>query len=175
MTWTAPDIDRREPPLIGDERSQLRAFLDYHRDTLLWKCSGLTGEQLKTRVLPTSNLTLLGLLRHMTEVERGWFRKTAAGKDVGHVFDYTEDIDADFNGIETADAAHDYARYLDEIGKCDAAVRDLALEATFRHPYPERTELYSLRWVYLHMLEEYARHNGHADLLREAIDGKTGE
>ncbi|MEV0247813.1 DinB family protein [Nocardia sp. NPDC050712] len=175
MTWTAPDIDRRDTPLIGDERSQLQAFLDFHRETLLWKCSGLTGEQLKSQVLPTSTLTLLGLLRHMTEVERGWFRRTAAAQDISTVFDYTDDVDADFNAIESTDAAHDYARYLDETRKCDAAVKDLTLDSTFHHPRPDRPDLYSLRWVYLHMIEEYARHNGHADLLREAHDGKTGE
>ncbi|WP_194818261.1 DinB family protein [Nocardia sp. XZ_19_385] len=175
MTWKAPDIDRREPPLVGDERTQLQAYLDYHRDTLLWKCSGLSAEQLALRILPTSNLTLLGLVRHMTEVERGWFRRTAAGKDVGYVHDYDNDVDADFNALEIADGARDYARFRDEIIKCDAAVKDLALDHTFPHPRPDRTEPYSLRWVYLHMIEEYARHNGHADLLREAIDGATGE
>ncbi|MGW0247356.1 DinB family protein [Nocardia goodfellowii] len=175
MTWKAPDVDRREPPLVGDERTELQAYLDYHRDTLRWKCSGLSAEQLKLRAVPTSNLTLLGLVRHMTEVERGWFRLTAAGKDVGYVHDYTDDTDADFNAIETADAARDYARYRDEIVKCDAAVKDIPLDQTFPHPRPDRPDTYSLRWVYLHMIEEYARHNGHADLLREAIDGLTGE
>ncbi|MFC9897031.1 DinB family protein [Nocardia sp. NPDC127579] len=175
MTWTAPEIDRREPPFAGDERTQLQAFLDYHRDTLLWKCAGLTGEQLRTRAVPTSNITLLGLLRHMADVERGWFRVTAAGKSLSPVYDYSTDPDADFNAIETADAARDYARYRDELAKCDAAVAEIALDAEFPHPRPDRPDMYTLRWVYLHMLEEYARHNGHADLLREAIDGVTGE
>src|SRR3954467_2396617 len=103
--WTAPPVERTDPPRILGEREALEAWLDYQRDTLLWKCSGLTGEQLKQRAVPPSSLSLLGLVRHMTEVERWWFRMNAAGMDMTFVYSTDEDEDADFNDIEDADAA----------------------------------------------------------------------
>jgi hypothetical protein len=173
MTWTAPQTHRIDPPERADERASLDSFLDYHRQTLLWKCSGLTADQLKRRAVGTSNLTLLGLVRHLTDVERSWFRKRFAGEQVEDIYFTAENPDADFDDLDTADAEADLAAYRAEIASCRAAAAGRGLDETFVHPRTG-TEI-SLRWVYLHMLEEYARHNGHADLIREAIDGATGE
>jgi uncharacterized damage-inducible protein DinB len=173
MTWTAPAITRTEAPENGDERTQLDGFLDFHRQTLLWKCSGLTADQLKSHPVGSSNLTLIGLVRHLTEVERSWFRRRAAGQDVEFVYVTENSPDAEFDDVDGADPERDLAAYLAEIDLCRRAVAGHGLDETFHHPRLD--VVMSLRWVYLHMIEEYARHNGHADLLREAIDGATGE
>jgi uncharacterized protein DUF664 len=172
MTWTAPEVQRARPPRTGDERDSLEGFLDYHRDTLLLKCAGLTAEDLKRASVEPSGLTLLGLVRHMTEVEQWWFSVRAAGLAPAPVYCTYEFPDGDFDLVAEADAETDLARFRERIGISKAAVAELPLEHEFTHP--RHGEL-SLRWVYLHMLEEYARHNGHADLLRERIDGATGE
>jgi uncharacterized damage-inducible protein DinB len=149
----------------------LQAFLDWQRETLLYKCAGLTGEQLAERAVPPSHLSLLGLVRHMTEVERVWFRRRFAGEPVE--FPFGDEADADFERVDPARAAADYARLTEEFKLADAAVANASLDDTLIH---ERTnQVISLRMVYLHMIEEYARHLGHADLLRERIDGATGE
>ncbi|MBF6130988.1 DinB family protein [Nocardia brasiliensis] len=172
MNWIAPEVPRTAAPHVADERSMLQGWLDFHRRTLLAKCAGLDDEQLRRRSAEPSTLTLLGLVRHLTEVERGWFRLTAAAMDVPYAYGSEEAPDGDFD-LREADAATDFATFLREIELSDAAVADLPLDHTFRHP--RRPELeYNLRWIYLHMIEEYARHNGHADLLRERIDGTTG-
>ncbi|MFE7797366.1 DinB family protein [Nocardia sp. NPDC057440] len=173
MTWTAPDIDRSKTPLIADERPMLRTWLDFHRQTLLLKCAGLNSEQLKQRCVAPSSLSLLGLVRHMSEVERGWFRTGAGGEALDYLYCGTDNPDGDFDDILEADAAADFAAYRREVELADAAVADLPLDHTFIHP--RRPIEYSLRWVYVHMIEEYARHNGHADFLRERIDGVTGD
>ncbi|MEV6347277.1 DinB family protein [Actinoplanes sp. NPDC051851] len=171
-TWTAPEAHRVTEPFVGDERAMLQGWLDWHRQTLLTKCAGLTAEQLRTASAEPSNLTLLGLVRHMTEVERSWFRKRAAGDaELPDAYCSPENRDGDFDDVAGADAAADFAAFPAEIRLCDAAVAGLPLE----HEFTGRTGRISLRWVYLHMIEEYARHNGHADLLRERIDGVTGD
>jgi uncharacterized damage-inducible protein DinB len=150
----------------------LQGWLDWHRQTLLSKCAGLTAEQLKLASTEPSNLTLLGLVRHMTEVERSWFRTRAAGDaTAGDLYCFADNVDGDFDDVAGADAAADLAAFAAELGPCDEAVAGLPLEHEFQH----RGGPMSLRWVYLHMIEEYARHNGHADLLRERIDGTTGD
>ena len=169
MTWIAPDVERPEGPLTGPERPMLQAFLDWHRATLLYKCAGLTGEQLAERPVPPSALSLLGLVRHMTKVERVWFRQRFAGEPVDNPFG--EDKTADFERGDPARAAADYARLTEEFKLADAAVANASLDDVFVH----NGETMSLRLIYLHMIEEYARHLGHADLLRERIDGATGE
>ncbi|WP_405491053.1 DinB family protein [Nocardia sp. NBC_00511] len=172
MTWTAPEIERTRQHLSGDERAMLQSFLDHQRDLLLLKCQGLTGEQLATRSTDPSSMSLLGLVRHLTEVERGWFRGKAAGEQVPYVYCTETNRDGDFDDTVPADAEPDFTRFREEITLCDKAVAALPLDHTVTHP---RTGLdLSLRWIYLHMIEEYARHNGHADLLRERIDGATG-
>ncbi|MGV9211742.1 DinB family protein [Micromonospora sp. RB23] len=176
MTWTAPEITRTPEPHVGDERTMLDGWLDYHRQTLLLKCAGLTEEQLRTASVEPSGLTLLGLVRHMAEVERWWFRIRAAGENVSHIYDDSDDPDIDFNGVADADAEADFATFTAEVEAARKAAAGLTLEQTLATPRRDGTaETRSVRWVYVHMIEEYARHNGHADLIRERIDGVTGE
>jgi hypothetical protein len=171
-TWTAPSVSRQSEPRTGDERAMLEGWLDYHRMTLLTKAAGLTADQLKRASAEPSNLTLLGLIRHMSEVERSWFRTRAAGQDTGHLYCSDDNEDGDFDDVAQADAEADYATFLAEVDLARTAAAGLPLEHEFA---TARTPAISLRWVYLHMIEEYARHNGHADLLRERIDGATGD
>jgi Protein of unknown function (DUF664) len=169
---TAPEDTRRDPPVTADERATLQGFLDYHRDTLMWKCAGLTDEQLKARPLATTNLSLLGLVRHLADVERSWFRRRVAGEDAPPIFYTDAEIDLDIDPPPDADPAADFAIWRAEVAACDAAVAGRGLDDTF---ISGRGNPLSLRWLYSHMIEEYARHNGHADLIRQAIDGATGE
>jgi uncharacterized damage-inducible protein DinB len=168
---------RSEPPERGDERETLIGFLRWQRETLELKCSGLTPEQLGERSVEPSTMSLLGLVRHMADVERGWFRRFMAGEDISHRFSSEDDPDGDFDGAipdpEVVGEAWDAWRA--EVAWAEEYVSshpDLDLlgkrEDGWRDPI-------SLRWVLLHMIEEYARHNGHADLLRERIDGRIGE
>src|SRR4051794_22673832 len=105
MTWTAPTVERIPPPWIGDEWTALVGWLDHHRSTLLAKCEGLTAEQLRMRSAEPSTLSLLGLVRHMSEVERVWFRRRVGGEQVGELYLRPDDMDADFNDVDTADPA----------------------------------------------------------------------
>jgi hypothetical protein len=172
--WTAPAPERQEPDRVATERRALEQWVDYHRATLLNKCAGLTAEQLKLRASPPSTLSLLGLVRHMTEVERWWFRMNANGEDLSFPYD-PDGVGLDFDDLEGADAAANIKAYWEEVDKARQAVADksLDLEAPSRGHHLERTR--DLRWIFVHMIEEYARHNGHADFLREAIDGATGD
>ena len=151
----------------------LQGWLDWHRDTLLHKCAGLSADQLKRASVEPSSLTLLGLVRHMTDVERSWFRRRVAGEEIDLIYSGPGNDDGDFDDVAGADAEADFAAYRAEVAACDAAVAGRPLDDTFVHPRTQR-EL-SVRWVYFHMVEEYARHNGHADLIRERIDGATGQ
>ncbi len=172
--WTAPVLQRADPDRVAGERRALEQWLDYHRVTLQRKCGGLTAEQLKRRAVPPSTLSLLGLVRHMTEVERWWFRMHAAGEELPFPYDPGQ-TGADFDDVADADAAENLEAYRREIDAARAAVADKDLDDVVpsRGDHPERTR--DVRWIYLHMIEEYARHNGHADLLRESIDGLTGD
>jgi Protein of unknown function (DUF664) len=174
VTWTAPEVVRAEPPSVAAERIALQGWLDYHRATLRWKCAGLTGEQLVLRPVASSTLSLLGLVRHMTEVERSWYRYRFGGQTgLTAVYCSDEQPDGDFDLTEPAAAEADFVAFTAECAAADDAARGHSLDETFIHP---RTgERLDLRWIYLHMIEEYARHNGHADLLRELIDGVTGD
>ena len=173
-SWTAPTVERSQPDRIADERTSLEQWLDYQRATLLMKCSGLTAEQLKARAVSPSRLSLLGLVRHMVEVEQWWFRMHAAQEDVRFPFD-PDSVGLDFEQVDDADAAADIEMFRAECDRSRSAVRDKSLDDVVpsRGDHPERTR--DIRWIYVHMIEEYARHNGHADLLREAIDGTTGD
>jgi uncharacterized damage-inducible protein DinB len=173
MDWTAPQVDRVEPVLIGDERTMLESWLEFHRHTLLTKCTGLTAEQLKRASVEPSNLSLLGLVRHMTEVERSWFRRRFAGEPIDFLYCDGPESEADVEDVATADAAADYAALLAEVEVVRTVAAGHSLDETFFHARYKQEM--SLRWVYVHMIEEYARHNGHADLIRERIDGATGE
>ncbi len=172
MSWTAPQITRPTVPYIADERQMLQGWLDFHRQTLLSKCEGLTADQLRQRATPPSTLSLLGLVRHMAEVERGWFRHRIGGEEPGFLFSSEADPDGEFDHVDTADPEADFGTYRREIELADQAARGRGLDETFHHTHLD-TQI-SVRWVYVHMIEEYARHNGHADLLRERIDGATG-
>jgi Protein of unknown function (DUF664) len=171
MTWTAPIPPAlTDGPLVGPDRPILEGFLAWQRHTLLSICSGLTGDQLVVRAVPPSNLSLLGLVRHLTKVERTWLRERAAAEQLPALFDPATGKDADFDDLAPALAADDFARYDAECRAADAAVAGRAFDDTFVH----RGETYSLRLVYVHLVAEYSRHNGHADLLRERLDGRTG-
>ena len=172
MTWTAPEIDRAEPPYVGDERASLQAWLRFQRETLLWKCQGLTHEQLATRAVPPSSMSLLGLVRHMTDVERWWFRTNLRGEQIDGLFGPSDNLTGDFDDLDSMPAEQVWKAYRAECDAADAAADGLPLDSTFEH---RRHGTVDLRWVYVHMIEEYARHNGHADLLRELVDGTTGD
>jgi hypothetical protein len=171
MTWTAPTPpEPTEGPLVGADRPILEAYLDAERHSLLNICAGLTGEQLAARPVPPSNLSLLGLVRHMAKVERVWFRERAAGEQLEPMFDPALGRDADFEDIDPTRAAADFGRYAAQL----ARAREIGSGLAFEHTFERRGQMFSLRFVYVHMIAEYARHNGHADLLREVIDGTTG-
>jgi hypothetical protein len=169
---TAPLVNRSGTPTHGEERTQLEAWLDYHRDTLIWKCAGLTADQLRRHSAEPSTLSLLGLVRHMAEVERYWFRRQFGGADLGALYPGADGDDFDFTGALTSDPAADFAAYQEEVLAARSTVAGRSLDEQF---VSTRGVTIDLRWVYLHMIQEYARHNGHADLLRERIDGTTGD
>ena len=170
---TSPDPSqfRTDPPRVADERAMYQSWLEFHRGTLVWKCTGLTDAQLRTASVTPSNLTLLGLVRHMAQVERWWFRTSAAGLELSELYCPDDDEDGDFDNVADAVVEHDIATFRAECLAADEAVASMSLDDTF----VGRNGPISLRWVYVHMIEEYARHNGHADLLRECIDGATGD
>ena len=171
MTWTAPTLHPSDFTLTGADRPMLEGYLNWQRFTLLSICAGLTGEQLARRPLPSSNLSLLGLIRHLAKAERIWFRQRAAGQPVPPMYDPARGKDADFNDAAAAEAEADIARLQQEWREADKAVAGLDFEDTLD---AGGGETFSLRMTYVHMIGEYARHNGHADLLREALDGVTG-
>jgi hypothetical protein len=169
--WTAPVVERHDPPRTSGERAALEGWLDYHRATLLTKCTGLTEDQLRERSAPPSNLSLLGLVRHMAEVERWWFRINVGAEAVADIYCTEASPDADFDEVDTADAEADLATFQAEVELARQAAAGRELDSTFERPHGAL----DVRWAFIHMIEEYARHNGHADLLRERIDGVTGE
>jgi hypothetical protein len=155
---------------VADERTTLEGFLDKQRTTLLWKCAGLTGEQLARRAISPSSLSLLGLVRHLTEAERGHFRREFAY--VPHPYSTDDQPDAAFADASAGTAEQDIDTLIAEWDLARAAIAGAALDDCFTDP--EIGQI-SLRTLLNHMIEEYARHIGHADLLRECIDGVTGE
>jgi uncharacterized damage-inducible protein DinB len=171
MIWTAPTPLPVDGPLTGSDRPMLEAYLTWQRATLLNICAGLTADKLATRPLPSSNLSLLGLVRHMAKVERTWFRQRAATiAGLEGLYDPSLGKDYDFDHLDPAEAETAFARFEFECRQADEAVVAMSFDDTFNvHGEP-----FSLRMTYVHMIGEYARHNGHADLLREAIDGTTG-
>ncbi|GAA3351845.1 DinB family protein [Amorphoplanes nipponensis] len=166
-----PD-DRIGPPLLGGERETLRAFLDYHRATLEMKCRGLTDEQLRQRSMPPSTLSLLGLVRHMAEVERTWFRRVIDAQDVPLRWSAEGDFQAayDASASSRAEAFGAWQEEVEHARRIERAAESLDVTG-YQARWDEKV---SLRLVMLHMIHEYARHNGHADFLREGIDGEVG-
>ncbi len=168
-SWTT---ERQPIPTTGGDRELLTALLDYHRQTFAAKCEGVPPERLRERGVPPSTLSLHGLVRHLAGVERWWFRIQLAGEDAPMLF-YTDDNpDLDFDFGEDADPVADLATWRAECAASGAVVAARGLDdagTRKRDGAPIST-----RFVIAHMLAEYARHNGHADLLRERIDGRTG-
>ncbi|HEY6743476.1 MAG TPA: DinB family protein [Lapillicoccus sp.] len=171
------DQDQRtEPPYQGDETATLVGFLRWQRETLELKCAGLDPEQLARRPLPQSNLSLLGLVRHLADVELDWFRRGLAREDVRRRFSSADDPDGDFDGA-VADpdvVAQAWAAWREEVAYADRFVATAPDLLSVSVDDPHRGPL-SLRFVLIHMIEEYARHLGHADVLRQLIDGRVGQ
>ena len=172
QVWRAPEVERPAGANIAPERRAVEELLEHHRATLLWKCGGLTGEQLAQRGCPPSTLSLLGLVRHMAEVERSWFRVRVAGESIDRIYG---DWDVAFDDLDPARAAEDFATYAAEVDAARAVLATKDYDDTFTYQHSRGEDTIDLRALTLHMIEEYARHNGHADLLREAVDGRTGE
>jgi uncharacterized damage-inducible protein DinB len=166
--WPYPDYD---PAATADERTALTHFLNEQRASFERACAGLDAEQMARRSVEPSAMSLLGLVRHLAGVETGWFRTVMAGEDVRRPFADPDDPDADFHGAEPDPALVDEAW---ETWRREVAFTDDFIAAA---PGLEVTGIdkwrgpMSLRWVLIHMIEEYAQHVGHADLLRERIDG----
>jgi uncharacterized damage-inducible protein DinB len=167
-------IERTEPAYELGETAMLTAWLDYERATLAIKCEGLSDAQLRERAVRPSTMSLLGLVRHMAEVERAWFRRTLAQEDAPpHYFSDPDDPDGDFDNVDSADVAEAFATWGAECEHARTVTEGATtLDQTGLRRNGERV---SFRWVLVHMIEEYARHNGHADLLRERIDGVVGD
>jgi len=168
-----PVADRPMPPLNADERSTLAGWLEFYRATLADKCEGLDERQLRAASVPPSPVTLLGLIQHMAEVERNWFRRVLVGEAAPPIYDPQADPEGVDGGFDlhddvTFDTAH--AIWQREIAQARENCADRPLDQTSPYLAGEVT----LRWIYTHMIAEYARHNGHADLIRERIDGRTG-
>jgi uncharacterized damage-inducible protein DinB len=164
--------NRIDPPYVAGERAMLESWLEYHRATLAWKCEGLDDAQLRERAVPPSPLSLLGLVRHMADVERNWFRRVLGGEDVPGIYWTDDDPDGDFNDVDTAEVQEAFATWRSE---CEHARRNAAAADSLDVTGQRRGEAVTLRWILVHMVEEYARHNGHADFLRERIDGAVGD
>jgi uncharacterized damage-inducible protein DinB len=175
MVSDLEDARRREPSYVLGERDMLEGWLEFHRTTLLLKCEGLDDEARKSRPVGTSKLSLHGLVRHMAEVERSWFRRVLQRQaDAPRVLrpeaNWGGDWDSDLVPLDQAVWAADLTAWQNECEQSRLAAASHALDDTgLRYGEPV-----SLRWVYVHMIEEYARHNGHADLLREMADGAVG-
>ncbi|SDM50462.1 Protein of unknown function [Streptomyces sp. cf386] len=168
-------IERHEPATTAGERTMLEGWLEYHRQTLAWKCEGLTDAQLRTASVEPSELSLMGLVRHMAEVERGWFRKVLAAEDSDPIYYTEEDPDGEFHLSETDTWEEAYATWQAEIECARRNAARFGLDDISEGKHRRTGERFNLRWIYTHMIEEYARHNGHADLVRERVDGATGD
>ena len=171
---------RPEPPLAADETSTILGFLDYQRATLAWKCAGLGPDGLAARV-GASSMTLGGLLKHMAYVEDDWFSRWLHANERAapwNTVDWAADRDWEWHTAAGDTPEQLFALWQDAAGRSRSlvteALADGGLERLARRPGPDGDGP-SLRWILIHMIEEYARHNGHADLLRESVDGLTGE
>jgi uncharacterized damage-inducible protein DinB len=161
--------------MLASEREHLQNYLDWLRETLRWKCAGLTADQLRRRSVPPSSMSLLGLVRHLADVERIWFLVRVGGQPDQPYWKTADNWDADFDEVDGADAAAAFARYEQAV----AAAREVAAGRPLEEQYTTTdrrgsTYTFDLRWVHFHMIQEYARHLGHADIVREQVDGVTG-
>jgi uncharacterized damage-inducible protein DinB len=167
VSWTAPEPPALPPgPDTGEIRPILQGYLDHYRRTMLRLCAGLTADQLAERAVPPSTLSLLGLVRHMTQVERKWLRIRARGEDVPGLY---PGPDEDFDDLDPTTAPEALTALAAEWVACDDAVAGLPLD----HVVDGRGHPVALVSIYIHLVEEWARHAGHGDLLRQAIDGAT--
>ncbi|MFB4276120.1 DinB family protein [Nonomuraea sp. MTCD27] len=177
------DIDeqgRPEPPLAADETDTLVGYLDYQRATLAWKCSGLDEAGLRATV-GVSSMTLGGILKHMAFVENHWFARYLHGREgqpLWTTVDWEADRDWEWNSAAQDSPEELHALWEDAVSRSRALVEEAlaggGLGQPARRTWPDGRAP-SLRWILVHMIEEYARHNGHADLIRESVDGLTGE
>jgi uncharacterized damage-inducible protein DinB len=172
--FVTPEEDPRNDGTVTGERATLTDYLRNYRLTLELKCAGLDAAAMACQSVPPSDLSLLGLVRHLADVEYNWFRRVLAGQDTGGPFRTDDDPDAAFTGVvadpQLVDAA--WAAWREEVRFAEQfvdAAPDLGMTATYADG------VVSLREVLVHMIEEYARHMGHADLLRERIDGRVGQ
>ena len=164
-------VERAEPPLVAHEREMLEAWLEFHRDTLAVKCEGLADGQLRERAVAPSSLSLLGLVRHMAEGEHQWFTMVLGVSRRRIPITPEDNPDADFDDVDAADVAEAFDTWRVE---CAAARERVAAAPSLDVTGAQDAREFSLRWILVHMIEEYARHNGHADLLRQRIDGVVG-
>jgi len=165
------DPRRDEPAYVLGERQMLEQWLEFHRTTLLLKCEGVDDAGRKRRPVPTSKLSLHGLVRHMAEVERNWFRRVLERAPETPPIWYDPAVqDSELVPLDDSDWAADLAAWQAECAASRTAAAARGLDDTGLR----RGEPVSLRWIYVHMIEEYARHNGHADLIRELVDGAVG-
>ncbi|WP_460698338.1 DinB family protein [Nocardia thraciensis] len=157
---------------LAGERETLTGVLDLQRETLARKCAGLTADQLRLRAVEPSALSLLGLVRHLTDVELGWFDRILSGGDAPFRYwhDAPDGADFDVDGADVDESLRLWRSVCDRSRAIVAAVESLDTVGV----HEATGDRYSLRWILVHMIEEYARHNGHADLIRERIDGRTG-
>jgi uncharacterized damage-inducible protein DinB len=165
------EYTRTEPPRVASERASLAGFLDYQRQTLAMKCASLSTEQLREKAVPPSAISLLGLVRHLAEVERSWFQNVMNRENLRRGYWRRGPDVAEFD-VDQADPDEAFTIWHEACARSReivAAAKTLDIVGFFDE------QQFSLRWVLTHMIEEYARHNGHADLLRERIDGATGE
>jgi GNAT superfamily N-acetyltransferase/uncharacterized damage-inducible protein DinB len=177
---TIDEVGRPEPPVAGGEVDAVVGFLDYQRATLQWKCSGIDEREMRATTA-ASAMTLGGLLKHMAWVEDYWFTRRLLGREPSAPWadvDWSLDSDWEWNSAAADGADELRALWAENVERSRRAVADVladgGLDRMAVQPWPSG-ECPNLRWIMLHMIEEYARHNGHADLLREAVDGETGE
>lgn len=155
----------------------LEGWLDYHRATLVTKCAGLSDDQLRTRSVEPSGLSLIGLLRHMTMNEYAWFEKVFTGAPERDLYRSPDDVDHEINAVDDAAGDEAHAEFIQACALSRQLVEGRSLDevADYSPRGGTTVDHFSLRWIMTHMIEEYARHNGHADLLRERIDGAVGD
>jgi uncharacterized damage-inducible protein DinB len=171
---------RPEPPVAADEAATLLGYLDYQRATLAWKCSGLDAAGLRASTA-ASTMTLGGLLKHMALVEQGWFHQALFGREHTEPWagvDWTRDPDWEWHSAAADTPEELRALWQREVELSRACVAEALADGglgRLAHRELQDGSHPSLRWIVLHMIEEYARHNGHADLIRESVDGQTGE
>jgi Protein of unknown function (DUF664) len=170
-------MTRVDPPTQGDERTLLLAYLEYHRQTLRLKAGGLDAAQLDT-ALPPSEMTLGGMVKHLGLVENSWLRDRFLGEGLSEPWrsvDWDADWDWDWHSAKDDSPEQIWALYDEMVPDADWVLAAADLDDLSAHPSRRTGEPFSLRWILLHLIEEYARHNGHADLIRESIDGQVGE